>query len=179
MRRLQACRHRGTGATTSVHDVFPVVVLRVIEQSLNTRLREAPRASVQGFFLCPDDGLGIGVLVKVLAQLLPREGVELLNPSNGNIVNSLVGTVFGKCRINLTRAEDDAVNLLVGLDGTRLMGRIGNDPAELRVADKLLNVGAGNRVTEKRLGKEQDQGCSRVRFESQVCVELGDSRFRN
>lgn len=40
------------------------------------------------------------------------------------------------------------------------MGRVLNDPVELRVASELLNVGARNGVAEERLGEEDDEGYS-------------------
>ena len=75
MRPLQPRRHTRTGIPPCIHDVFPVMVLGLVQECLDSRLGEAPSACVQGFFLCPDDGLGIWVGVEVLAQLGPGERV--------------------------------------------------------------------------------------------------------
>src|SRR5262245_4577397 len=94
MRGLQSSGHRRAGATASVHDVLAVVELGLVQESLDTGLGEAPGTSIQRLFLSPDDSLGVGVLVEVLLQLLPREGVELLNTCDGNVVDVVVGTVL-------------------------------------------------------------------------------------
>lgn len=136
-----------------------VVVLSLIEQRLDTRLREGPSTSVQRLLLSPDNGLGIGVAVEVLLELLPWEGVELLDSCDGHIIDLVVGTVLVQSGVNLTRANDDSINFLTCLDITTLMRWILDNPLELRVADKVLNVGASKRVTQKRLGKEDNQSC--------------------
>jgi hypothetical protein len=157
--RLEARGDRRAGAATGVHDVLPVVVLRLVEQRLDARLREAPRARVERLLLRPHNRLGVGVLVEVLAQLLPREGVQLLDARDGHIVNVVVGAVLVQRRVHLARAEDDALHLVVRLEGARLVRRVGDDPLELRVARELLKVGAGQGVAKKRLGEEDDEGC--------------------
>lgn len=134
------------------------MVLRAVEQSLDARLSVAPSTSVERLLLRPDDGLGVRVLVEVLAELLPGEGVELLDTGDGNVVDLVVGAVLVKTGIDLARAEDDAVNLLGSLDLARLVGWVGDDPLELGLANELLNVGAGERMTEESLGEEEDEG---------------------
>lgn len=158
MRRLQTRGDRRARAAAGVHDVFPVMVRGLVEQRLNTGLGEAPRARVQRLLLSPDNGLGVGVAVEVLTELLPWEGVKLLDTSNGNVVDVVVSAVLGERSIDLSRAENDTVNLFMGLQTTSLVGRVGDDPAELRVAGELVNVRASNVVTKERLGEEDDKG---------------------
>ena len=158
MHVLQARGHRRTRSATSVHDVLPVVVLRLVEQRLDPGLREAPRARIQRLLLAPDNRLGVGVHVQVLLELLPRERVELLDARKRHVVNLVVGAVLVECRVDLAGAEHDAVNLLGGLDGAGLVGRIGNDPLEGRIARELLNRRAGEGMTEQSLGEEDDEG---------------------
>lgn len=86
---------RCTGATASVHDVLAIVMLGVIEQSLQARLDETPSTSIQGLLLAVDDGLSVGVLVEVLLQLLPGEGVQLLNAGKRDVVDLVIGAVLG------------------------------------------------------------------------------------
>jgi hypothetical protein len=64
--------------------------------------------------------------------------------------------------VDLTRAENDAVNLLVWLDVASLVCGIGDDPLELRVANELLNVGTSKWVTEEGLGEENDERYRRL-----------------
>lgn len=65
--------------------------LRLIQQGLDPGLREAPRARVEWLLLRPHDRLGVGVLVQVLAQLGPGEGVELLDAGDCDVVEGRVG----------------------------------------------------------------------------------------
>jgi hypothetical protein len=60
--------------------------------------------------------------------------------------------------VHLARAQDNALDLVVGLDLARFVGRVWDDPLEVRVADELADVGARLRVAQKTLAKEQDQG---------------------
>lgn len=125
------------------------MVLGLVQQSLNTRLSEAPGTSIEGLLLSPDNGLGIGVLVKVLPELLPRERVKLLDAGNSDVVNLIVATVLLQSSVNLARAENDTLNLIVALDGAGLVSRIRNDPVELGITNEILNIGAGNRMTQE------------------------------
>lgn len=161
MNRLETSGHRGTGVATGVHDVFSVVVLSVIEQGLDTRLGEAPGTGVERLLLGPDDGLGVGVLVEVLLELLPGEGVQLLKAGDGNVVEVVVGAVLVKGGVDLTGAEDDTLNLVVRLDVASLVLGVGDDPLEASVLTReLLNVAASDGVSEQRLGEEDDEGCA-------------------
>ena len=150
-------RDTGAGVATGVHDVLAVVVLGLVEQGLETRLGEGPRTGVEGLLLGPDDGLGVGVLVEVLAQLLPREGVELLDTGDGDIVDALLGAVLVERGVDLAGTQDDAVDLLGRLDGTLVVGGIRDDPLEVGFAGEVLDVGAGDRVAEQRLREEDDE----------------------
>ena len=67
MRALESRGYAGTGIPACIHDVSSVMMLGLIQQGLDSRLGEAPRARVEGFFLCPYDGFGVGVGVEVFA----------------------------------------------------------------------------------------------------------------
>lgn len=140
-----------------VHDVPAVVVLGLVEKCLDTRLCEAPCTSVERLFLAPDNLLCVGVRVEVLLKLLPWEGVELLNTSDGNVLEAAGFTLLNERSVHLTCAENDTVDLLVRADGTSLMGRVTNNPFEVRLASELFDVRAGKRVAEKGLGEEHDE----------------------
>lgn len=157
--RLEASGHRRAGVAAGVHDVLAVVVLSLIEQSLNARLGEAPGTGVEGLLLGPDNGLGVRVHVKVLLELLPGEGVQLLKASDGDVVDVVLGTVLVQGSPNLTRAQNDSVNLLRSLDRAGLVLGVGDDPLEASVGtSEVLNIGAGQGMTEQSLGEEVDEG---------------------
>lgn len=158
VRRLQTSGDGCARVAARVHDVLAVVVLGLVQQSLDARLSKAPSTSVQRFFLGPDNRLGIRVAVQVFLELLPREGVELLNTCNGDIVNLVFGTVLVQRSIDLTCAKNDTRDFLARLDVLGLVSWVLDDPVELRITSKLLNVGARKRVAEERLGEEDDEG---------------------
>lgn len=153
---LQATGDGSTGSATGVQNMAAVVVLGGIEQGFDTRLGVAPCASVQGLLLGPHDVLGIRVAVEVLLQLGPWEGVQLLNAGDGGVADTVRLAVFREGSVHLARAEDHTLNLL-GLVDRRAVTRIRDDPLEVRIAGELLDRRAGNRVTQERLGEEDDK----------------------
>ena len=153
---LETGGHGSTRSATSVEDVTAVVVLGSVEQSLNTRLGVAPGTGVQGLLLAPDDVLGVGVAVQVLPELGPREGVELLDTSDGSVADVVSLAVLGQSGVDLARAEDHTLNLLGLIDGTAV-GRVRDDPLEVRVTGERVEVRAGDRVTQERLGEEDNK----------------------
>ncbi|KAI6773510.1 hypothetical protein HG531_000359 [Fusarium graminearum] len=164
---LETSGDRGTGVSASVHDVLAGVVLGVVEQSLDTGLSEAPGTGVERLLLAPDDGLGVGVLVEVLLELLPREGVQLLNASESDVVDVVVSSVLVEGSPNLTGAQNNTLNLVRRLDSTSLMLRVRDDPLESGVlASESLNVAAskrrvtvleteGTELTQRRVGDDK------------------------
>ena len=81
----------------------PVMMLRLVEQGLNPRLRETPCSRIERFLLRPDDGFGVGILIQVLAELGPGEGIELLESCDGRVtVVRVGGAVFVEGGIDLT-----------------------------------------------------------------------------
>ena len=157
MAGLQTSSDGGARVAAGVHDVPAVVVLGLVEQRLDTRLCEAPCTSVERLLLAPDDLLCVGVRVEVLLELLPWEGVELLDTGDGNVLEAAGFTLLDERGVHLTCAEDDTVDLLVRADGTRLVGKVADNPFEVRFASELLDARAGKRVTEKGLGEEHDE----------------------
>lgn len=88
--------------------------------------------------MTPDDRLGIGVLVQVLFELLPWEWVQLLDTSNGRILDVVICPVLYKSSVDLTRAKDDSFYLGWLVDRLAVFG-VRNDPFELRVTSEVLN----------------------------------------
>jgi hypothetical protein len=70
------------------------MVFRVVQKSFDSRLGERPCSSVKRFFLTPYDGLGVWVRVEVFFQLLPWEGIELLDAGNSCVLDVVVGAVL-------------------------------------------------------------------------------------
>ena len=159
MGSLEARSDGGGGVTTGVHDVLAVVVIGLVEESLDAGLDEAPGTGVEGLLLAPDDSLGVGVVVEVVLELLPREGVELLDAGEGDVVDLVVGAVLLEGGVDLAGAEDDAVDLLGGLYAAGgVLGVRDNTLEGGAGIGEVFDVRAGERVAEEGLREEDDQG---------------------
>ena len=154
---LQTSSDGSAASATSVQDMAAVVVLGSVQQALNTGLGVRPGTSVERLLLAPDDVLGVGVAVKVLLQLSPREGVQLLNTGDGSVADTVGLAVLAQSSVDLSGAQDDALDLLRSIDGFSGVSLIGDDPLEVGLAVQGLNVRAGKGVTQQRLGEEKDQ----------------------
>lgn len=160
MRTLESRGYGRTRSASSVHNVLPVVMLRVIQQSLNSRLRERPGARIQRLLLAPNDRLCIRVAVEVLFQLRPWEWVELLDTGDGGVGQVVLLAVFEESGEDLAGAEDDAVDLVVRVElefGVFFVGGVRDDPLEVTVASEVLDWRASQWVTQQALAEERDQ----------------------
>lgn len=119
-----------------------VVVLSVVKERLNTRLCEAPRSRIEWLFLRPHNVLRVRIRIEIVLQLLPGEGVQLLEARDRNIVELVLGAVVRKRRVHLASAEDHARDLVARFDFAGLMSGIFDDPLEMRVVGELVNAGA-------------------------------------
>ncbi len=155
MAGLQSSGHTGTWVSSSIHDVLAVMEFGLVQQSLNSWLGETPCPGIERLFLTPDDRLRIFVSVEVLLQLLPWEGVQLLNTGDGGVLEAIVGTVLVESGVHLTSAKNDSVNFIWLGDGLAMLG-VGNDPFELRVAGKFFNWRASNWMSEQGFREEDD-----------------------
>ena len=143
MIRFQARGNAGTRISASIHNVSPIVMLCLIQQRLNTRLHETPRSRIQRLLLTPHDRLRVRVLVEIVSQLCPWEGIELFDACDSGVFLAFGFAMFDKGGVDLTGAHDDAFNLVVGLDGAGFVRRVGDDPLEVGVAGHVFDVGAG------------------------------------
>ena len=159
---LETRGNTGTWVTTGVHDVLSVVVLGVVEQRLDSWLSETPCTRVQRLLLCPHNRLGVGVAVKVVAELRPWEGVQLLDTCNGNVLDVVVGAVFVESRIDLACAENDTLNLVVASNVSRGVRRVRDDPLEMRLAREVTETGASKRMTQQRFREEDDKSWDKL-----------------
>lgn len=142
VRALQTSGHTGAGVTAGIHHVSAVVVLSLVEKGLNAWLGEAPGPSVERLFLTPNNVLGVGVRVEVLLKLGPWEGVELLYAGNGRVGELVGSTVLVKCCVDLSCAEDDTLNLVVGLKlelAIAIVRWVWDDPLEVAFAGEVFN----------------------------------------
>lgn len=137
--RLQSRRHTCAWVSASIHDVPTVVVLGLVQQCLNPRLRETPWTSVKRLFLRPYDCLSVGVRVEIFAELLPWEGIQLLHTGDGGVKELVLLTVFVKCDVYLTSTEDYTLDLIVWdeLVLGRFVSWVRNDPLEVSAFGKV------------------------------------------
>lgn len=94
MASLETSGDTSTWISTGIHDMLSIVMVSVVQQSLDSRLSETPGTGVERLFLSPNDGLSVGVCIKILLELLPWEWVELFNTSDSSVLDVVVGTVF-------------------------------------------------------------------------------------
>ena len=144
---LETSGNRSAGRTTGVQDVTTVMVLSGVQQGLNTGLGVRPGTGIQRFLLAPDYILGVGVAIQVFLQLSPREGMQLLNTSDGGVANAVGFAVLNKRGIYLTRAKNDTLNFLRLINGRSVTG-VPDDPLEVRVIGELFKVRSSNGVTQ-------------------------------
>lgn len=64
--------------------------------------------------------------------------------------------MLGKSSVDLSGTEDDTLDLIWLLNALAMLS-FWDDPLELGVASEFFNWGSGKRVTEKRLGEEDDK----------------------
>lgn len=136
---LQPGRNAGAGISACVHDVSPVMVLRLVQQGLNARLHGTPSTSIKRLFLRPDNSLRIWIRVQVLLELSPWEGVELFETGDGRGGVTKILAMLEESGEDLACAEDDTLNLVVRLDFVGCVSLVGNDPLEMRFASEILN----------------------------------------
>ena len=161
MTRLQTRGYTSAWVSASVHNMLSIVMLGVVQESLNSGLNERPGTSVKRLLLTPNNGLGVGVFVKILLQQLPWEWIELFNTGDGGVLDVVIGAVFLEGSVDLTGTENNTVNCIVVVDSSAVLWIL-NNPSELRITSKLLDRRACNRMTEKRFREENDKSWSKL-----------------
>ena len=131
MTRLQPRRHARTWISASIHTMPSVMMLRMVQQRLNSWLHETPRPSIERLLLTPHDRLRVGVLIEVVTELRPWEGIHLLDARDRDIFATFGFAVFDDGGVDLACAHDDAINAVMRVDGAGFVGRVGNDPLEV------------------------------------------------
>ena len=69
-------------------------------------------------------------MVEVFLELLPGEGVELFDTSDGSVFEVVIRAVFMERGVDLSGTEDDTLNLLRFIDASAVLG-VWDDPLEL------------------------------------------------
>lgn len=75
MASLEASSNAGTRIPSCILNIFSRVVLGIADYGIQSRLYKAPATSIKRLLLGPDDFLHVGILVQLVAELRPREGV--------------------------------------------------------------------------------------------------------
>ena len=63
----------------------------------------------------------------------------MLDAGDGGGVYFALGAVFVQGDVDLAGAEDHAVDLVVGEDGVVVVGGVGDDPLEVRLAGEVFD----------------------------------------
>lgn len=145
---LQSSGDRGALVATCVQDMLAVVVLRRVQQRLDSRLHEAPCSRVQRLLLTPDDILCVRVPVEVLLELSPGEWVQLFDAGKGGIPDTFAAAVLDQGCVHLPSAENHSLDGFRVVNGYAMLG-LWDGPLEVRVASEVFDVGASQRMTEQ------------------------------
>lgn len=89
--------------------------------------------------------------------MLPWEGVELFDTGDGGVLEAIGLTVFVEGSVDLTGTDDYSVNFVM-VDDEFSVFWVWDDPAEVGVAKKIVDVGAAEWVSKEGFG-EEDAKC--------------------
>lgn len=132
-----ASSSNGAGwSPSSIVRVLALVVLCLVGGSVDARADVAPCTVVHWLLLAPEK-ISVGVLIKVGCQEIIREGRNLLNTADGDILDTLLFTLLEKSVIHLASAKN------VPLDLFRSDEEVGLD-----LWDVALEVGLANHLRE-------------------------------
>ena len=133
-----------TGARVAAH------VLSFPAERPQARLHERPAAHVERFFLRPDKFLGLAIAGQRFPQPFDREGIELLDADQRDLVGVGALAPFEQIVIDLAAAEYNAAH------ARRIGGRIIQDLLEMPLG-KFFHRREGALVPQQALGRHQDQ----------------------
>lgn len=146
--------HARTRTPARIHDVPPIVILRLIQQCLNTWLGETPCTRIEWFFLRPHEGLGIRIAVEIFLELSPGEWVKLFEAGDGGVSVLEFGTMPDERCVDLSGAHDDAFDFVMRGNFVGLVGGIWNHPSEVGVAGEFREIRTCHRVAKKGFAEE-------------------------
>lgn len=131
-------------------------MLRIADDCIQSWLYKAPATSVKRLLLSPDDFFHIWIFVQLVAELRPREGVQLLDANNNNIIDLVGFAVFDERSVNLTRTNQETGTFRWIFNRGSVLG-LRNQPLEARVGE-VGKLRASQRVAEQGLAKKYNQG---------------------
>src|SRR5688500_14402936 len=122
------------------------------ERALDAAIDEMPAAHVLRLLLAPHH-LGIGKLRQPHAQPAEREGIQLFDAHDGDVVDLALSALGQEVEVDLARAQDDAPDLgavdeLIGL---------GQDAPERRARPEILQPRHRILVAQQRLRRHHHQ----------------------
>lgn len=159
MQLLSTGSNRCRRLSASVSNVGMLVVLGSLEGGVHSRLDVDPGTSVKRLLLSPADILKVGVRVQKLSDLLPREGVQLLDSDDSSLLVSKILSSLEESSPDLAGTEENSLDALLVVDGLAMLVVL-NDPLEVRLTNKLREVGLGHGVSQQVLREEAGQRLS-------------------
>jgi len=107
--------------------------------------------------LSPDYVFRVGITVKVLLELCPGERVQLLNACDGRCAIVDFRTMSRERNVQLTGTEYNPCDVFMGLDLSRFVAGITNDPLEVRTFGELAQRRTSLRISQEAFAKEENQ----------------------
>lgn len=107
MASLETSSNASARIPSCILNIFARVMLCIADDGIQSWLYKAPATGVKRLLLGPDDFVQIGVFVQLITELRPREGVQLLNANDSDIINLVSFAVFDKRGVYLTRANQE------------------------------------------------------------------------
>src|SRR6185437_2066412 len=132
-------------------------VLHVVAHTPQTRLHERPAAHVLRFFLCPHPFLGLAITHQGALQQFLREGIELLDADDRDVVGLRLRAALQQIVIYLAAAQDDSAN------ASRIHLNIIEDFPEAP-RDEFIQGRTGRLQTQQTLGRHDDQRLAEIAF---------------
>lgn len=168
-----ASRGRGTDRSASVGDLGSSV-LKVLQDAADARLEEGPATSVLGLFLAPNNFGVLVVLGHFSAEGVEGEGRQLFNSHDGDVILLQLFSLSLQVIIDLTRAENDLLNLLV----VDLIILLGNDALELSATQEILHFRMDFPHFKHLFGRNNNEGLAEwtQHLSAQHVEVLGGSR---
>lgn len=130
--------------------------LQFIQNNFDSGINVSPGTTVLMFFLNPTE-FSVFIVLNGSSEIFIREGSNLFNSDDSNIVSLALFSVSEDIPINLTTANDDLLNLVVS---NEFLSFRNNVLEKVVAVGEVLNVRASGLVSEELLGSESDQRLS-------------------
>lgn len=143
------------------------------KQVAHARLNEEPGTLVLWLFLHPRN-FGVLVASKVWLHVAEWERSKLLQSHDGNVLDSTLISLCLEVIVDLARAEDDLLDLVIG---DKVCGSVGDYPLEAKSDLKLFDVRVSSTILEQLLGDGHNERLAEgtANLASEQVEELGSS----